>query len=405
MTTDLQKAIALLNTPGVNCALCRGEQTHTSGKRGIAPMVDFLTAKTDLRHFAAADTIVGKASALLFVLAGVDAVYGKVMSRPALDTLTGGHEIHRDFLSVLPEGRVRFLEHLRWFVIYLAQPYQTRNRYGMILHELRVRRQIVARYTDLAGDDRGRRNALRVLVLGDVGDQFRFQRRLVAARRLGIRGYERVDLRLGKRGNVHLLRLKVRCHNRGNIARHELGRGRAAVYFLIRAHKRRDAARPERGDVIPLGFEVFGDICRNLGGCKRRDVRAAFKLAVRAYHGGYILRRQAGRVRSAVLFRVLMDVRDKPVRRKIRSRRAARDFFISEHEGGYPVGRELGYIHALRFQICRYVRGDFRRRECGYVRSTGKLLIGAYHRGDVLRREFRHIRAGHNLRVFCHIRQ
>lgn len=46
-------------------------------------MLDWLSAGTDLRGFCAADKIVGKAAALLFVLAGVCCVHGCVMSRAA----------------------------------------------------------------------------------------------------------------------------------------------------------------------------------------------------------------------------------------------------------------------------------------------------------------------------------
>lgn len=46
-------------------------------------MVNFLAGKTDLHGFSAADRIVGKAAALLFVLAKVKEVYSEVMSKSA----------------------------------------------------------------------------------------------------------------------------------------------------------------------------------------------------------------------------------------------------------------------------------------------------------------------------------
>lgn len=88
METDLERAKALLGVGGNTCVLVRGGLVHSSQKTGIAPMVDFLQAGTALRGFSAADTIVGKAAALLFALAGVRAVYGTVMSRPAVAVLT-----------------------------------------------------------------------------------------------------------------------------------------------------------------------------------------------------------------------------------------------------------------------------------------------------------------------------
>lgn len=54
----------------------------TSESAGIRPMLDWIGKKTDLRGFEAADRIVGKAAAMLFVYAGVKKVYAEVLSRP-----------------------------------------------------------------------------------------------------------------------------------------------------------------------------------------------------------------------------------------------------------------------------------------------------------------------------------
>ena len=51
-------------------------------------MLDFLGAGIDLCGFSAADRVIGQAAAYLFVLAGVTAVYGEVMSEDAYRTLT-----------------------------------------------------------------------------------------------------------------------------------------------------------------------------------------------------------------------------------------------------------------------------------------------------------------------------
>ena len=85
---DLERAQALLREGGYTCVLCRGETYHTSTKRGVAPMLGFLAAGTDLRGFSAADKVVGKAPALLFVLAGVTEVYAPVMTEGAVDVFT-----------------------------------------------------------------------------------------------------------------------------------------------------------------------------------------------------------------------------------------------------------------------------------------------------------------------------
>lgn len=90
-SSDIERAKALLEKENLSCVLCRGEKTYTSAKQGISPMVDFITLKTDLRGFSAADKIVGKAAALLFALADVNAVYAGVMSEQAVCIFRAHH--------------------------------------------------------------------------------------------------------------------------------------------------------------------------------------------------------------------------------------------------------------------------------------------------------------------------
>ena len=83
--TDLETAVAGLE--GHTLSLCRNGECLFSDLRGIAPMMAFLSAGTDLTGYSAADLVVGKAAAMLFVLAGVESVYGAVVSRSALTVL------------------------------------------------------------------------------------------------------------------------------------------------------------------------------------------------------------------------------------------------------------------------------------------------------------------------------
>ncbi len=82
---DSERAKALLAEGSYSCVLCRGEQVYTSMLRGVLPLVRFLSEGTDLRDFSAADKIVGKAAAMLFVLARVKEVYAPVMSETATE--------------------------------------------------------------------------------------------------------------------------------------------------------------------------------------------------------------------------------------------------------------------------------------------------------------------------------
>ncbi len=76
--TDLQ--IAKQSLLGNTIALCKNGVTVTSTKSGIAPMMNFIADEKDLDGYSVADLIVGKAVAMLFVKAGIKAVYGATMS-------------------------------------------------------------------------------------------------------------------------------------------------------------------------------------------------------------------------------------------------------------------------------------------------------------------------------------
>ncbi len=80
--SDIEAAKQLLNE-GFTCVLCRGSEVYKSSKRGVAPMMEWLESGTELNGFSAADKVVGKAAAMLFVLAGVSEVYGVIMSKAA----------------------------------------------------------------------------------------------------------------------------------------------------------------------------------------------------------------------------------------------------------------------------------------------------------------------------------
>ncbi len=90
---DLARAREILESEHCTCVLCRMDTIYLRRERGISPMLDLIGENVDLRGFSAADTIVGKAAALLFVHAGVTAVHAKVMSRAAAAVLKE-HHIH-----------------------------------------------------------------------------------------------------------------------------------------------------------------------------------------------------------------------------------------------------------------------------------------------------------------------
>lgn len=77
--TDLEIAKKVLD--GHSIALVKDGEVITSDKRGIAPLADYLSEGKTFEGFSAADLVVGKAAAMLFVKAGVKSVYAKVISQ------------------------------------------------------------------------------------------------------------------------------------------------------------------------------------------------------------------------------------------------------------------------------------------------------------------------------------
>lgn len=87
MTKDLTKACSLLDTGDFTCVVCLGDVVHTAAERGVKPLLRWLDCGLTLNAFSAADRVVGRATAFLYVLLGVKEVYARVMSRPAAEVL------------------------------------------------------------------------------------------------------------------------------------------------------------------------------------------------------------------------------------------------------------------------------------------------------------------------------
>ena len=86
--SDLEKAKGLLEKSDLTCVICSDEETLTSQKRGVAPLLDWLDEGKDLSGYSAADKVVGNGAAFLYVLLGVKELYAGVISKSALETLS-----------------------------------------------------------------------------------------------------------------------------------------------------------------------------------------------------------------------------------------------------------------------------------------------------------------------------
>ena len=105
MSTDLERAKARL-TGDTTCALCKENRLYETQKRGVAPLLEWIEIGVDLQGFSAADKVVGKAAAFLYVIMGVKSVYANVISEPALKTLQRFH-VQTEYAQIVPSIRNR----------------------------------------------------------------------------------------------------------------------------------------------------------------------------------------------------------------------------------------------------------------------------------------------------------
>ena len=85
--SDLMRAKQRLAEGGYTLVLCRGEAEYTDTRRGVAPLLALIDGGEDLHGFCAADKVVGKAAAFLYLRLGVTTLYAAVISTPALELL------------------------------------------------------------------------------------------------------------------------------------------------------------------------------------------------------------------------------------------------------------------------------------------------------------------------------
>ena len=87
MSADLNRARSILEIQGCTCVLACGDQVYTSHERGVKPLLTWLDQSICCKDFYAADKVVGKATAFLYCLLQVRAVYTPVISRSAARVL------------------------------------------------------------------------------------------------------------------------------------------------------------------------------------------------------------------------------------------------------------------------------------------------------------------------------
>lgn len=88
LSDDMARARAALQTDSaLGVVAVKGGETLTGAGRGVKPLLTWLADGTRLDGFAAADRVVGKGAALLYVKLGAAAVWAETMSETGLATL------------------------------------------------------------------------------------------------------------------------------------------------------------------------------------------------------------------------------------------------------------------------------------------------------------------------------
>lgn len=98
----IEKAKALL-VGETRCAILKGDKTFLSEKRGIAPLMELYDSGEDYSGCVAADRLVGKAAAFIYVMLGAKEIYARVLSKAAVVVLNEhgikySYDIMADFI-------------------------------------------------------------------------------------------------------------------------------------------------------------------------------------------------------------------------------------------------------------------------------------------------------------------
>ena len=81
---NLEYAKKLLFDEELTCCFTDGNRVYKSRERGVKPLLSFLEQKIDPCGLCAADKVIGKAAAFLYVLLGIKCIYAEVISEKAL---------------------------------------------------------------------------------------------------------------------------------------------------------------------------------------------------------------------------------------------------------------------------------------------------------------------------------
>ena len=131
----LTKAKAILESGGYTCVLTDGTTVYTSMLRGVKPLVQFLKNGTIPPGLSAADKVVGRATAYLYVLLEVHEIYAQIISEPAAEVLQA-KGIHVQYKKKVPNIINRKGDGICPFEVAVMEIKEPIMAYEAILHKM-----------------------------------------------------------------------------------------------------------------------------------------------------------------------------------------------------------------------------------------------------------------------------
>lgn len=84
----MKNAIDLLNEKSATCVILINDKSFISYERGVKPLLDIIDEKYNVKGAVAADKVVGKAAAMLYILLEIKDLHACVISEFALNVLS-----------------------------------------------------------------------------------------------------------------------------------------------------------------------------------------------------------------------------------------------------------------------------------------------------------------------------
>ena len=103
---ELLRAREMLTAGGYTLVLVRGDAVEADTERGVKPLLSRLDSGFDYSGYSAADKVVGRAAACLYVLLGIRRLHAEVVSELALEVLSE-HGISASYTALTKRIRNR----------------------------------------------------------------------------------------------------------------------------------------------------------------------------------------------------------------------------------------------------------------------------------------------------------